>query len=156
MEGRHKDFSRIRTAAAVLLLLTAGILGGCGGTGKAESNTTEPISLEAPEMPLELWKEEYLYEGIPAPENAGVYVLTESFSEGWRIYSFSFENFTLEEAREYIDVLESLKVKREHFDEYYENEIPILNYTGYVTDDLAVTLSQCGESGGMTVNVKTE
>lgn len=150
------DFSKIKTAAAVLLLLTAGIFSGCGVTGKAESNTTEPFSLEAPEMPLKLWEEEYLYDGIPAPENTEVYVLTKSFSEGWHIYSFSFEDFTLEEARKYIDVLEFSKVKMEQFDEYYENEIPMLNYMGYVNDNLAVTLSQCGESGGMTVNVKAE
>ncbi len=152
------NFSKIKIILSVIVFtLTITMFTGCSGAQGYNEETTENSNLlKAPQLPLEVWKEEYLFENIPAPENADVYVLTESDSDGWKIYSFSFENFTLEEAREYISVLESDNVKREEYDEYYENEIPMLNYMGYVNDSLAVTLSQCGESGGMTINVRAD
>lgn len=152
------NFSKIKIILSVIVFtLTITMFTGCSGAQGYNEGTTENSNLlKAPQLPLEVWKEEYLFENIPAPENADVYVLTESDSDGWKIYSFSFENFTLEEARKYISVLESDNVKREEYDEYYENEIPMLNYMGYVNDGLAVTLSQCGESGGMTINVRAD
>lgn len=158
MNSGFMKFSKIRIIFAVIaLILTVSVFTGCSGAQGYNEGTTENSNLlKAPQLPLEVWKEEYLFENIPAPENADVYVLTESDSDGWKIYSFSFENFTLEEARKYISVLESDNVKREEYDEYYENEIPMLNYMGYVNDGLAVTLSQCGESGGMTINVRAD
>lgn len=158
MNSGFMNLSKIRIIfAAIALILTVSVFAGCSGAQGYNEETTENSNLlKAPQLPLEVWKEEYLFENIPAPENADVYVLTESDSDGWKIYSFSFENFTLEEARKYISVLESDNVKREEYDEYYENEIPMLNYMGYVNDGLAVTLSQCGESGGMTINVRAD
>lgn len=152
------NFSKIKIILSVIVFtLTITMFTGCSGAQGYNEGTTENSNLlKAPQLPFEVWKEEYLFENIPAPENADVYVLTESDSDGWKIYSFSFENFTLEEARKYISVLESDNVKREEYDEYYENEIPMLNYMGYVNDGLAVTLSQCGESGGMTINVRAD
>lgn len=139
---------------AIIFAVTICVFAGCSFNEKPQDEIT--VSVQAPELPLKPWNNEYLYEDIPAPKNSDVYVLAESHSDGWKIYAFSFENFTLEQAREYISILESDNVKREQYDEYYENEIPMLNYMGYVNDSLAVTLSQCGESGGMTVNVKAD
>lgn len=158
MNSGFMNLSKIRIIfAAIALILTVSVFAGCfGAQGYNEETTENSNLLKAPQLPLEVWEEEYLFENIPAPENADVYVLAESQSDGWKIYSFSFENFTLEEARKYISVLESDNVKREEYDEYYENEIPMLNYMGYVNDGLAVTLSQCGESGGMTINVRAD
>ena len=158
MNSGFMNLSKIRIIfAAIALILTVSVFAGCSGNQGYNEEATENVNLlKAPQLPFEVWKEEYLFENIPAPENADVYVLTESDSDGWKIYSFSFENFTLEEARKYISVLESDNVKREEYDEYYENEIPMLNYMGYVNDGLAVTLSQCGESGGMTINVRAD
>lgn len=147
------DFSKSKIFLTVIVfILSVSIFSGCSFNEKNQDETT--VSVNAPEIPLKPWNDEYLYEDIPAPENADVYVLTQSYYDSWKIYSFSFENFTMEEAKEYISSLESSFVTREHYDEYYKNEIPMLNYMGYVNDDLAVTISQCGESGGMTVNVK--
>ena len=158
MNRKLVNFSKIKIIPAVIaLILTVSIFAGCSGTQKySEKTTSSGNLLQIPEQPLEMWKEEYLFGDIPAPKSAQVYVLTEGFSDDWKIYSFSFENFTLEEAREYISVLESDHVKREQYDEYYGNEIPMLNYLGYINDGLAVTLSQCGDSGGMTINVKAD
>lgn len=152
------NFSKIKIILSVIVFtLTITMFTGCSGNQGYNEEATENVNLlKYPQSPLKMWKNEYLFENIPAPENADVYVLAESDSDGWKIYSFSFENFTLEEARKYISVLESDNVKREEYDEYYENEIPILNYLGYVNDGLAVTLSQCGESGGMTINVRAD
>lgn len=149
------NFSKSKIFLTVIVfVLSVSIFSGCSFNEKNQEETT--VSVNAPEIPLKPWNDEYLYENIPAPQNADVYVLTESYYDSWKIYSFSFENFTMEEAKEYISLLESSLVTREHYDEYYKNEIPMLNYMGYVNDDLAVTVSQCGESGGMTVNVKAE
>lgn len=149
------NFSKRKIFLTVIVfILSVSIFSGCSFNEKNHEETT--VSVNAPEIPLKPWNDEYLYEDIPAPENADVYVLTQSYYDSWKIYSFSFENFTMEEAKEYISSLESSIVTREHYDEYYENEIPMLNYMGYVNDSLAVTISQCGESGGMTVNVKAE
>lgn len=147
------DFSKSKIILTVIIFaVTICIFAGCSFNEKPQDETT--VSINAPEIPLKPWNDEYLYENIPSSKNADVYVLTESYSDGWKICSFSFENFTMEEAKEYISLLESSLVTREHYDEYYKNEIPMLNYMGYVNDDLAVTISQCGESGGMTVNIK--
>lgn len=158
MNSRFMKFSKIRIIFAVIaLILTVSVFAGCSGNQGYNEEATEDVNLlKYPQSPLKMWKNEYLFENIPAPENADVYVLAESQSDEWKIYAFSFENFTLEEAREYISVLESDNVKREQYDEYYGNEIPILNYLGYVNDGLAVTLSQCGDSGGMTINVRAD
>lgn len=151
----HFDFSKSKIFLTVIVfVLSVSIFSGCSFNEKNQGETT--VSVNAPEIPLKPWNDENLYENIPAPKNADVYVLTESYYDSWKIYSFSFENFTMEEAKEYISLLESSIVTREHYDEYYKNEIPMLNYMGYVNDDLAVTISQCGESGGMTVNVKAD
>ncbi len=151
----HFNFSKSKIFLTVIVfVLSVSIFSGCSFNEKNQEETT--VSVNAPEIPLKPWNDENLYENIPAPKNADVYVLTESYYDSWKIYSFSFENFTMEEAKEYISSLESSIVTREHYDEYYENEIPMLNYMGYVNDDLAVTISQCGESGGMTVNVKAD
>lgn len=149
------DFSKSKIFLTVIIFaVTICIFAGCSFNEKNQEETT--VSVNAPEIPLKPWNDEYLYEDIPAPKNADVYVLTQSYYDSWKIYSFSFENFTMEEAKEYISLLESSIVTREHYDEYYKNEIPMLNYMGYVNDSLAVTISQCGESGGMTVNVKAD
>lgn len=151
----HFDFSKSKIFLTVIIFaVTICIFAGCSFNEKPQEETT--VSANAPEIPLKPWNDENLYENIPAPQNADVYVLTQSYYDSWKIYSFSFENFTMEEAKDYISLLESSLVTREHYDEYYKNEIPMLNYMGYVNDDLAVTISQCGESGGMTVNVKAE
>lgn len=158
MNRKLVNFLKIKIILSVIVfILTVTMFTGCSDAQGYNEETTENSNLlKAPQLPLEVWEEEYLFENIPAPKNADVYVLAESDSDGWKIYSFSFENFTLEESREYISVLESDLVKRKHYDEYYENESPMLNYMGYVNDDLAVTLSQCGNSGGMTINVKAD
>lgn len=155
MRGKSSSFSKIKILSAAAVLIAAAIpLSGCvkGENAKVDPSNTDV--LESVRLPLELWQEEYLYEAIPAPENAQVYFLTKGNSDGWTIYSYSFEDFTFEEAEEYISQLESSLVKRERYDKYYGNDIPMINYLGYADDSLAVTISQSGEKGGMTISVK--
>ena len=154
MREKSSSLAKIKILSAAALIAAVIALSGCvkGENVKGDASNTD--ALESVRLPLELWQEEYLYEDIPAPESAQVYFLTKGNSDGWTIYSYSFEEFTFEEAEEYISHLESSLVKREHYDKYYGNDIPMINYLGYVGDGLAVTISQSGESGGMTISVK--
>lgn len=121
-----------------------------------ESKGSENISImQEPSLPLEIHDDEFLYGNIPAPTNADVFILATSADEKYYHYSFSFDNFTLKEAEDYIDLLEeSLIEKCEFHDVYTENDYPILNYFGWLKDGNAVSLSQCNTSGGITINVK--
>lgn len=155
---KHKliNFSKRKIILTVIALaLTVSIFAGCSGQENyKEENTANSNSLQTPELSLKLWEEEYLYGEIPAPKTADVYLLSTGTSGEWNVRSFTFKNFSMDEAKEYISILESSLVIREHYDEYYENDYPILNYIGYVNDSLAITLSQCGTQGGVTVNFK--
>lgn len=119
------------------------------------SNGKEEINLQEPNLPLQAFNGEFLYKDIPAPMNADVFVFTEGSDEDYEHYSFSFENFTLQEAKEYIVLLENtVIVKRKMYDVYTKNDYPMLNYFGYLKDGSAISLSQCDMSGGIMINIK--
>lgn len=150
-------FSKIRFIGALLVFfLTAGVFVGCSSKESVEGSTVDSNLLQAPELPLKKWTEEYLFEDIPAPKNTQVYELSNGTAYGWDYYGYKFENFTLEQAREYISLLESAGVSVEVYDEYYKNDYPILNYLGYTEDGVQVTVTQCHNSGSCGINIRSE
>lgn len=113
------------------------------------------VEVQEPTIPLQAYNGEFLYGDIPAPIGVDVFIFSNSADEEYNHYSFSFENFTLQNAKEYIALLEeSVVEKREAYDVYTENDYPILNYFGWLKDGSAITLSQCNTSGGIMINVK--
>ena len=127
------------------------LLSACSVTPKKEEN----LSAQEPSLPLEAYNGKFLYGDIPTPIGADVFIFANSADEEFNHYSFSFENFTLQEAKDYIALLEeSVVEKREAYDVYTENDYPILNYFGWLKDGSAITLSQCNTSGGIMINVK--
>lgn len=113
------------------------------------------VDLQEPQVPLKAYSGEFLHGDIPAPIGADVFIFANSADEEYDHYSFSFENFTLQDAKDYIALLEeSVVVKREAYDVYTEADYPMLNYFGWLKDGSAVTLSQCNTSGGIMINVK--
>lgn len=148
---RHK--STVKPGAAILLALFAFVifLSACS----AESKDEESLRVQEPSLPLEAYNGEFLHGDIPAPTGADVFILANSTDEEFDHYSFTFENFTLQEAKDYITLLEeSVVEKREVYDVYTENDYPMLNYFGWLKDGSAITLSQCDTSGGITINAK--
>lgn len=131
-----------------VLLSAALLLSGC--SDKSENQSATEISL-----PLTLYEEEFLYKDIPSPTAADVFILPNSADDEYEHYSFTFENFTLDEAKSYIALLEDTVVdNREMYDVYTKNDFPILNYVGRLNNDSAISLSQSGTGGAITINVK--
>lgn len=138
----------------IIFVLSVSIFTGCSFNEKPQDEIT--VSVQAPEMPLKPWNNEYLFENIPAPENTHVYEFSNGTAYGWDYYGYKFENFTLEQAREYISLLESAGVSVKVYDEYYKNDYPIFNYLGYTEDGVQVTVTQCHTSGICGINIRSE
>lgn len=144
----HKSKIGIIITLVIVMLLS---LSAC--TFKSEK--VEDKILNELALPLKEFTEKYLYENIPAPTTADVYVLTNAEDEKYQHYSFTFENFTLQEAKDYIVLLESSIVKNQDVYEINcDNDYPILNYLGWTDDGNSISLSQCNNSGGVTINIK--
>ena len=144
----HKSKTGISITLVIVMLLS---LSACTFNSEpaSDKSLTEPI------LPLEVFSEEYLYANIPTPMTADVYVLTTTTDKKYQHYSFTFENFTLQEAKDYIVELEnSIIKKREVYEINYDNDYPILNYLGWTDDGNSISLSQCNNSGGITINIK--
>ncbi len=144
----HKSKTGISITLVVVMLLS---LSAC-------TFNLEPVgnkSLSELTLPLKEFSEKYLYENIPTPITADVYVLTTTTDKNYQHYSFTFENFTLQEAKDYIVELEnSIIKKQEAYEINYDNDYPILNYLGWTDDGNSISLSQCNNSGGITINIK--
>lgn len=133
------------------LLIAIVLLSACSDKSVDEKN----LNITEPSLPLQAYKGEFLYDDIPVPTTADIYVLANSTDEQYEIYSFTFENFTLQEAKDYIEILKSTVIeKQEVYDVYTENDFPILNYFGWLNNGSAVTVSQCGNKGGITISVE--
>lgn len=134
-----------------VLLITIVTLSACSDKSMDEGN----LHIPEPSLPLQAYTGAFLYDDIPAPTTADVYVLTNNADEQYEIYSFTFENFTLQEAKDYIEILKSTVIeKQEVYDVYTENDFPILNYFGWLNNGSGITLSQCGNKGGITISVE--
>ena len=134
----------------IVLIVSISLLSACsdGSTEKGNSNITEPS------LPLQAYTGAFLYDNIPAPTTADVYVLTNITDDQHEIYSFTLENFTLQEAKDYIEILKgSVIEKQEKYDVYTENDYPILNYFGWLNNGNAVSISQCDNGGGIAISV---
>lgn len=143
-----KTTVRRTAAAAVFLIFTLLMLSGCSETDAGKAG------LQAPSLPLERYTEAEFPLGIPVPENADVFTLTESADENYRRCSYTFENFTNYEAKEYIALLEETVVtERVMYEIDSENDYPMINYFAY-TDGGALSFSHCKDSGGITINIK--
>ncbi len=142
------NFKKFIPYILILLIVT---LSACSANSDLQNS-----SFGEPSLPLEEYKEKFLCKNIPTPTAADVFILTQSEDRQYMHYSFSFENFTLDEAKDYIALLEKSVVKNtEKYEVYTENDFPILNYVGKC-DDITLSLSQCNTDGGITVNVKKD
>lgn len=145
----------VKRGIAILSALFVSVILLSACSAESKSKDTESLRVQQPALPLEAHDGAFLYGDIPAPTGADVFVLANSTDEEFDHYSFSLENFTLQEAKDYIARLEeSVVTKRESYDVYTENDYPMLNYFGWLKDGSAITLSQCNTSGGIMINVK--
>lgn len=149
---RFRKSKRHRNAILfIVLIVSISLLSACSDKSMDEGN----LHITEPSLPLQAYTGAFLYDDIPSPTTADVYVLTNNADEQYEIYSFTFENFTLQEAKDYIEILKSSVIeKQEMYDVYTENDYPILNYFGWLDNGKAVTLSQCGNKGGITISVE--
>ena len=146
----RKTRGYVNAVLFIVLIVSISLLSACsdGSTEKENSNITEPS------LPLQAYTGAFLYDNIPAPTTADVYVLTNITDGQHEIYSFTLENFTLQEAKDYIEILKSSVIeKQEKYDVYTENDYPILNYFGWLNNGNAVSISQCDNGGGITISV---
>ncbi len=147
----HKsNFNKILTVFCVLFTGVF-LLSSCSFNEKSDKN----VSVQEPSFSMEKYSEPFLYDDIPTPQQGEVYKFTNTNDEEYDHYSFTFENFTLEDAKEYVALLEDTVVtKRVDYDVYTKNYYPILNYFGWLKDGSAVSLSQSDSSGGIIINIK--
>lgn len=118
-------------------------------------NQEESETIPMPSLPLAVFEGEFLYGNIPKPTEADVYVFMNSEDEKYNHYSFTFENFTLQDAQEYIEILEKTVIQeRVAYDIYEKNNFKTLNYFAWLEDGNAISLSQLDSSGGIVINVK--
>ena len=146
----RKTRGYVNAVLFIVLIVSISLLSACsdGSTEKGNSNITEPS------LPLQAYTGAFLYDNIPAPTTADVYVLTNITDDQHEIYSFTLENFTLQEAKDYIEILKSSVIeKQEKYDVYTENDYPILNYFGWLNNGNAVSISQCDNGGGIAISV---
>lgn len=143
-----KTTVRRTAAAAVFLIFTLLMLSGCSETDAGE------FGLQAPSLPLKEYTVSAFQGGVPVPDGAEIYELTQGSTKEYEHYAYTFENFTLEEAKEYIALLEETVVtERVMYEIDSENDYPMINYFAY-TDGGALSFSHCKDSGGITINIK--
>ena len=97
----RKTRGYVNAVLFIVLIVSISLLSACsdGSTEKENPNITEPS------LPLQAYTGAFLYDNIPAPTTADVYVLTNITDDQHEIYSFTLENFTLQEAKDYIEIL---------------------------------------------------
>lgn len=144
---KFKAAALLCTLIALLLLFTQ-----CTINQEEEESETIPI----PSLPLATFEGEFLYGNIPKPTEADVYVFMNSEDERYYHYSFQFDNFTIEEAKDYVELLEETVIqKRLAYDIYNEDgDFPTLNYFGWVDDKTSISFAQGNKRGGMSINVE--
>lgn len=143
-----KTTVRRTAAAAVFLIFTLLMLSGCSETDAGKAG------LQAPSLPLKEYTVSAFQGGVPVPDGAEIYELTQGSTKEYEHYAYTFENFTLEEAKEYIALLEETVVtERVMYEIDSSNDYPVLSYFSHF-DGGSVSLSQSGDSGGITVNIK--
>lgn len=147
---KSSKFKAVASACAliaVVLLFTQ-----CTVNQEEEESETIPI----PSLPLAKFEGEFLYGNIPKPTEADVYVFMNSEDERYNHYSFQFDNFTIEEAKDYVKLLEETVIQRRlAYDIYNEDgDFPTLNYFGWVDDKTSISFAQGNKRGGMSINVE--
>lgn len=87
---------------------------------------------------------------------ADVYVFMNSEDERYYHYSFHFDNFTIEEAKDYVELLEETVIQKKlAYDIYNEDgDFPTLNYFGWAEDRTSISFAQGNKRGGMSINVE--
>lgn len=142
-----KTTVRRTAAAAVFLIFTLLMLSGCSETDAGKAG------LQAPSLPLKEYTASAFQGGVPVPDGAVIYELTQGSTKEYEHYAYTFENFTLEEAKEYIALLEETVVTERVMNEIdSSNDYPVLSYFSHF-DGGSVSLSQSGDSGGITINI---
>lgn len=152
LQSLFNKFPVFKTTALVCLLIAlVFFLSECTVNQEEESETI-PI----PSLPLAKFEGEFLYGNIPKPSEADVYVFMNSEDERYNHYSFQFDNFTIEEAKDYVELLEETVIqKRLAYDIYNEyGDFPTLNYFGWVDDKTSISFAQGNKRGGMSINVE--
>ena len=141
-------------AAALVCVFVALLFFFSQCTVNQEEEESETIPL--PSLPLAVFEGEFLYGNIPKPTEADVYVFMNSEDERYCHYSFQFDNFTIEEAKDYVELLEETVIqKRLAYDIYNEDgDFPTLNYFGWVDDRTSISFAQGNKRGGMSINVE--
>lgn len=140
-----KAVASICALIALLLLFTQCTL------NQEEESETIPM----PSLPLAVFEGEFLYGNIPKPTEADIYVFMNSEDERYYHYSYQFDNFTIEEAKDYVALLEETVIQeRVAYDIYEKNNFKTLNYFAWLEDGNAISLSQLDSSGGIVINVK--
>lgn len=141
-------------AAALLYMLIALLLLFTQCTVNQEEEESETIPI--PSLPLAAFEGEFLYGNIPKPTEADVYIFMNSEDERYYHYSYQFDNFTIEEAKDYVALLEETVIqKRLAYDIYNEDgDFPTLNYFGWVDDKTSISFAQGNKRGGMSINVE--
>lgn len=144
---------RFKSAALVCIFIALlFFFSQCTVNQEEEESETIPI----PSLPLAKFEGEFLYGNIPKPTEADVYVFMNSEDERYYHYSYQFDNFTIEEAKDYVALLEETVIqKRLAYDIYNEDgDFPSLNYFGWVDDKTSISFAQGNKRGGMSINVE--
>ena len=152
LQSLFNKFPVFKTTALVCFLIAlVFFLSECTVNQEEESETI-PI----PSLPLAAFEGEFLYGNIPKPTEADVYVFMNSEDERYYHYSYQFDNFTIEEAKDYVALLEETVIqKRLAYDIYKEDsDFPSLNYFGWVDDRTSISFAQGNKRGGMSINVE--
>ncbi len=142
--------SKFKAAALLCTLIALLLL--CTVNQEEEESETIPI----PSLPLAAFEGEFLYGNIPKPTEADVYIFMNSEDERYYHYSYQFDNFTIEEAKDYVELLEETVIqKRLAYDIYNEDgDFPTLNYFGWGNDKTSISFVQGNKRGGMSINVE--
>lgn len=148
--SKKKKFKAVVLVCALIALVL--LFTQCTVNQEEEESETIPI----PSLPLATFEGEFLYGNIPKPTEADVYVFMNSEDERYYHYSFHFDNFTIEEAKDYVELLEETVIqKRLAYDIYNEDgDFPTLNYFGWVDDKTSISFAQGNKRGGMSINVE--
>lgn len=148
----HKFNIIIAFKLTFVLIALVFLFSGCTVNQEEDEIETIPI----PSLPLAAFEGEFLYGNIPKPTEADVYVFMNSEDEKYYHYSFQFDNFTIEEAKDYVELLEETVIqKRLAYDIYKEDsEFPTLNYFGWVDAKTSISFAQGNKRGGMSINVE--
>lgn len=154
MKSQYRKHYVIRLAICVgILLIVSFLLPACSNDLENSSTDSSNFTVQTPSLPLKSYESEFLYENIPVPEGADVFVLNEFEDDKNHNYFFSLENFDMQEAKDYVKTLENSLITREMYDEYDKNDYPMLNYVGHTKDGVKIMLTQCDTIGGIEIHI---